>query len=175
MDSVKKEIWTIGHSNRSLAEFIDILRSFEIKILVDVRRFPGSRKFPHFNREELQKALDENNIKYLHLESLGGRRKVQPESENNAWRLASFQGYADHMETPEFSQAIRIIENEAEASRLAYMCSEAVWWSCHRSLISDYLKVRGWKVNHIMSANKEMEHPYTKPAKIVDGRLSYKL
>lgn len=173
--SVKKEIWTIGHSNRPLAEFIDILQTFEIKILVDVRRFPGSRKFPHFNRDELRTSLAENSIRYLHLESLGGRRKVQPQSNNIAWRLASFQGYADYMETLEFKEAMEILKSHAENLKCAYMCSEAVWWSCHRSLISDYLKVRGWKVNHIMSLTKEMEHPYTKPATIVDGQLSYKL
>lgn len=174
MDSAKKEIWTIGHSTRSLADFINILKSFGIEILVDVRRFPGSRKFPHFNREELAIALPENNIKYLHLEALGGRRKGQPDSQNTAWRLASFRGYADYMSTKEFQEAMEILQHKAKNSRLAYMCSEAVWWSCHRSLISDQLKVLGWKVNHIMSETKEMEHPYTKPARIIDGKLSYK-
>src|SRR5690606_27178628 len=102
MESAINEIWTIGHSTRSSEGFINILKSFKIEILVDVRRFPGSRKFPHFKSEELAITLQDNNINYLHLESLGGRRKVQPDSQNTAWRLASFQGYADYMETEEF-------------------------------------------------------------------------
>lgn len=171
--SSNKEIWTIGHSTHPLPEFLEILFSFKIEILVDVRRFPGSRKFPYFNKENLQFSLSENQIKYIHLEDLGGRRKVQPDSKNTAWRLASFQAYADHMETEIFQDSVEQLQELASNSRVAYMCSEAVWWSCHRSLISDYLKVRGWKVNHIMGINKEMEHPYTKPARIVDGQLNY--
>lgn len=174
MDTLEKEIWTIGHSTRSIEEFIDILNFYGIKTLIDVRRFPGSRKFPHFNREDLAASLAQSNINYSHLESLGGRRKVHPDSQNTAWRLASFRGYADHMETSEFKNAVKILEDETEHSRVAYMCSEAVWWSCHRSLISDYLKVKGWRVIHIMDKNKVMDHPYTKPASIVDGKLSYK-
>lgn|SRR5690606_12775403 len=174
MQSIQNEIWTIGHSTRSLEDFIEMLKSYEIDFLADVRRFPGSRKFPHFNKEELEAALKENNINYLHLESLGGRRKVLPGSHNTAWRLASFQGYADHMQTEEFKMGIYILKDKAQKFRLAYMCSEAVWWSCHRSLISDQLKAEGWKVNHIMSETKEMEHPYTKPARIIEGKLSYK-
>lgn len=170
----QREIWSIGHSTRTMEEFMDILHSFQIEQLVDVRRFPGSRKYPHFNIENLVTALPEKGIKYLHLEDLGGRRKVAKTSENTAWRLASFRGYADHMETETFRNAAAKLCEMAKNNRVAYMCSEAVWWSCHRSLISDYLKIRKWKVNHIMAEAKEMEHPYTKPARIIDGKLSYK-
>ena len=172
--SSKKEIWTIGHSIRPLEEFIDILKSFEIELLVDVRRYPGSRKFPFYNKENLEISLPENGINYLHLENLGGRRKMRKDSENTAWRLASFRGYADYMETTEFATAAEELESVADKNKVAYMCSEAVWWSCHRSLISDYLKVRDWTVHHIMNRDKIMEHPYTKPAKVENGKLSYK-
>lgn len=168
-----KKIWTIGHSTRSFKDFVDILYSYKIEILVDIRRFPGSRKFPHFNSEYLVHALPEQNIEYLHLEELGGRRKVQKGSKNTAWRLASFQGYADYMETKEFEVAVDHLQKTAKGKNVAYMCSEAVWWSCHRSLVSDYLKFRNWEVIHILGPEKDMEHPYTKPAKIIEGNLSY--
>lgn len=168
-----KKIWTVGHSTRSIQEFVEILNSFGIEILVDVRRYPGSKKFPHFNKEKMENTIPEKGIEYIHLENLGGRRKVQKESKNNAWRLKSFQGYADYMETEEFKMAADKLQKLASEKRVAYMCSEAVWWSCHRSLISDYLKIRNWEVMHIMGENKKMEHPYTKPAQIIDGELSY--
>ena len=168
-----KEIWTIGHSTRSFEEFVEILESFRIECLVDVRRFPGSRKFPSYNKESLQESLPKNGINYVHLEDLGGRRKASKESQNNAWRLLSFRGYADYMETESFQNAAEELQEIAKGSRVAYMCAEAVWWSCHRSLVSDYLKVRGWKVTHIMGSGKGMEHPYTKPAQVVDGKLFY--
>lgn len=169
----EKKIWTIGHSTRSIIEFVEILNSFRIELLVDVRRYPGSKKFPHFNREHMENSLPEKGIEYVHLENLGGRRKVHKESQNTAWRLASFQGYADYMETEEFKNAADQLQKFAREKKVAYMCSEAVWWSCHRSLISDYLKIRDWEVIHIMGQEKEMEHPYTKPARIVDGKLTY--
>lgn len=172
--NLDKEIWTIGHSTRSLEDFLELLHFFKIEQLVDVRRFPGSRKFPHFDLENLVSSLPENGIGYLHLEDLGGRRKVNKESKNTAWRLASFRGYADHMETEKFQEAASRLSNSGLKSKVAYMCSEAVWWSCHRSLISDYLKVRGWKVNHIMDVDKIIVHPYTKPAEVEDGELSYR-
>ena len=168
-----KEIWTIGHSTRTQEEFLELLRNFRIDQLVDVRRYPGSRKYPHFNKDHLEVFLPQNQIGYLHLEALGGRRKVSKDSRNMAWRLISFRGYADHMETEVFQEAAQQLQEIAREKRIAYMCSEAVWWSCHRSLISDYLKIRGWQVDHIMGPDKAMEHPYTKPARIIDGKLSY--
>jgi len=169
-----KTIWTIGHSTHTLGEFIEMLFSFEIKLLADIRSFPGSRKFPQFNKENLEASLPENGIEYIHLKKLGGRRKVNPDSKNTSWRHLAFRAYADYMETEDFKIGIEELEAVAKKQRTAYMCSEAVWWRCHRSMVSDYLKSEGWKVMHIMSAGKEVEHPYTAPAKIVNGRLTYR-
>lgn len=166
-------VWTIGHSTRTIEAFIDMLKSFNIKQLVDVRHFPGSRKYPHFNKEALAISLANNNIRYEHIESLGGRRKAVQDTKNTAWRHAAFRGYADHMDTPEFKVGMVRLRELASNSNTAYMCSEAVWWRCHRSLISDLLKSEGWTVNHIMDVGTSKEHPYTAPARIVDGKLSY--
>ncbi len=168
-----KTIFTIGHSNHPFEEFLEMLKAFEIETLVDIRRYPGSRKYPHFNKDHLEKSLPEKEIQYLHYEDLGGRRKVKPDSHNTAWRLDSFRGYADYMETDSFQKAIEKLETLAKEKRVAYMCSEAVWWSCHRSLVSDYLKNEGWNVQHIMSKTKSNEHPYTKPARIINDKLVY--
>ena len=168
-----KTIWTIGHSTHSLDEFVAMLHSFEIEIVVDIRSFPGSRKFPQFNKEALEKSLPENKIAYTHLKKLGGRRKVDPESKNTIWRHPAFRGYADYMETNSFVEGIKELTEIAQQQRTAYMCSEAVWWRCHRSMVSDYLKAQGWDVQHIMQINKSSEHPYTQPARIVDGKLTY--
>lgn len=168
-----KAIWTIGHSTRSIDDFIGLLRSFEIGQLADVRHFPGSRKFPHFNKPELQSSLLKAGIQYHHLVSLGGRRKPDPNSKNTGWRHPAFRGYADYMGTDDFRNGIITLEKIGSAQRTAYMCSEAVWWRCHRSLISDYLKVKGWQVNHIMDVAKSSEHPYTSPARVINNELSY--
>lgn len=170
----KKIIWTIGHSTHPFDEFLSILKSFHIELIADIRSYPGSRKYPHFNKEYLQVSLPENNIKYVHLKDLGGRRKVHPDSHNIGWRLDAFRGYADYMETEAFSIAIKELESFASAERTAYMCAEALWWHCHRSLVSDYLKICGWTVFHIMGIRKSQEHPYTAPAIIVNGRLTYR-
>lgn len=169
----ENKIWTIGHSTRSFDEFVAMLDSFDIEHLVDVRRFPGSRKFPQFNKDDLEISLPENKIKYTHLEDLGGRRKAAPDSKNTVWRNASFMGYADYMETPAFREALKTLKEMAVNDRIAIMCSEAVWWCCHRSMVADALKAENWKVMHIMGPDKEQEHPYTQPAKIVNGQLSY--
>jgi uncharacterized protein (DUF488 family) len=168
-----KVIWTIGHSTRSLEEFVNMLQSFKIELVADIRSYPGSRRYPHFNKEALELSLPEKGINYIHLKNLGGRRKVSPDSINTGWRLAAFRGYADYMNTDVFKLGIDELEHLAEKQRTAYMCSEAVWWRCHRSLISDYLKVRGWIVMHILGIAKAEEHPYTSPARIVNGVLSY--
>ncbi|WP_417429722.1 DUF488 family protein [Halpernia sp.] len=168
-----KQIWTIGHSTHTEEEFLEMLKSFEIKNLVDVRSLPGSRKFPQFNKEHLEIIMPENGIHYFHFLDLGGRRKVAPNSLNTSWRNTSFQAYADYMETDEFKKALPKLEKLALEKRTAFFCSEAVWWRCHRSMISDELKAEGWEVCHIMSVGKSMEHPYTQPAKIIDGKLTY--
>jgi uncharacterized protein (DUF488 family) len=166
-------IWTIGHSTHSFDEFLAMLRSFQIERLVDIRSFPGSRRYPHFNKESLHVSMPEAGVIYTHIVELGGRRKAKPNSKNTAWRLDAFKGYADYMETDDFRNGIKQLEVLGLAQRTAYMCSEAVWWSCHRALVSDYLKVQGWTVMHIMGIGKAQEHPFTSPAKIVSGMLSY--
>ena len=166
-------IWTIGHSTHTLEKFIAMLESFSIELVVDIRSFPGSRRYPHFNKESLAVSLSKSNIEYMHLVDLGGRRKPKIDSRNNGWRHVAFRGYADYMETDSFKKAIVTVENLGNEKRLAYMCSEAVWWRCHRSLVSDYLKHKGWTVIHIMTVGKGEEHPYTSPARIVNGNLVY--
>ena len=173
MPEENKTIWTIGHSTRSLEELLTMLHSFNIEIVADVRHFPGSRKYPHFNKESMEVTLPQNNIQYTHISSLGGRRKVNPGSRNTAWKNNAFRGYADYMETDIFKEGIIELAGKALKQRTAFMCSEAVWWRCHRSMIADYLKLQGWKVMHIMDVAKAQEHPYTSPARIVDGELNY--
>jgi uncharacterized protein (DUF488 family) len=166
-------IWTIGHSTRSLQDFVALLHSFKIEILVDIRSYPGSRRYPHFNKEAMEISLPANGIRYRHLKELGGRRKPLVNSINTAWRNDAFRGYADYMQTSEFKKAIDELQTIAKKQYTAYMCSEAVWWSCHRALVSDVLKLKGWTVMHIMDVGKATEHPYTKPARVVNGVLHY--
>ena len=172
-ERVEPTIWTIGHSNRSAQDFLEILKAFKIEMLADIRRYPGSRKYSHFNSDTLKEQLDENNIQYLHIPELGGRRKPRSDSKNTSWRHSAFRGYADYMETDEFKNAVQQLQDIATKYRTAYMCSEAVWWSCHRALVSDFLKIQGWHVMHIMGITKATEHPYTSAAKIIDNQLVY--
>jgi uncharacterized protein (DUF488 family) len=173
MKEVERVVWTIGHSTHSLDEFLALLHSFNIQLVVDIRSYPGSRRYPHFNKEALQISLTQNNIRYLHLKELGGRRKADPNSINTGWRHEAFRGYADYMQTSDFKKGIDELQQLALHRRTAYMCSEAVWWRCHRSMVSDYLKSIGWTVLHIMDKEKAEEHPYTSPARIVNGKLMY--
>lgn len=170
----KLSLWTIGHSTLAIEELVDRLKSFEIQLLADVRSFPGSRRFPHFNKENLNVSLPEAGIDYQHFPELGGRRRALSDSLNMAWESKTFRGYADYMETPQFQDGIRRLLETASQGNTAIMCAEAVWWRCHRGLISDYLKARGVEVVHIISANKSEVHPYTSAAQIIDGRLSYR-
>jgi len=167
-------IWTIGHSTREIDSFVLLLEEKGIKLLADVRSWPGSKRYPQFNREALAKSLADAGICYEHLPELGGRRKSKPDSRNTAWRNASFRAYADHMETEEFQKGIeRLLDLAGEGGPAAIMCAEAVWWRCHRSLISDFLKARGVEVMHILDANKTEPHRFTSAARVVDGNLSY--
>ena len=170
----KLKLWTVGHSTRPIEEFVEALRSFEIKVLIDVRSFPGSRRCPQFNQEQLNASLAEAGIQYQHFPELGGRRRVRPDSINVAWRNESFRGYADYMDTEDFRGGITRLLDVARARRTAIMCAEAVWWRCHRSMISDYLRAKGIEVNHIMGAGKSEPHPFTSAARIVNGELSYR-
>ena len=169
-------IWTIGHSTRTIDDFISLLKENEIKLLADVRAWPGSKRYPQFNKEALAESLSAHGIRYEHFPELGGKRKSKPDSRNTAWRNASFRGYADYMETEQFHKGVeRLLDVSAKIGSTAIMCAEAVWWSCHRSLIADYLKARGVEVMHILVANKVEPHPYTSAARIVNGELSYEV
>jgi uncharacterized protein (DUF488 family) len=167
-------IWTIGHSTLSVEDFLARLRSFQIDLLADVRSFPGSRRYPHFNKENLSAALIDAGICYEHLRELGGRRRPRPDSLNMTWRNESFRGYADYMETLAFREGVEHLLTTAQHQRVAIMCSEAVWWRCHRSMISDYLKVKGIEVMHIMNEGKAEPHPFTSAARVIKGELSYR-
>jgi uncharacterized protein (DUF488 family) len=184
-------IWTIGHSTRSIDDFISLLKKNGIKLLADVRSLPGSKRYPQFNREALAESLNAHGIRYEHFPELGGRRRPNADSRNTAWRNASFRGYADYMETEEFHKGVERLLGLARSDGLgssesfrgsktvtpwstAIMCAEAVWWRCHRSLISDYLKADDIEVMHILDANKVEPHPFTSAARIVNGELSYR-
>lgn len=157
----EKIIWTIGHSTRTREEFLAAIASFGIEVLADVRRYPGSKKYPQFNVDALEQYLPESGISYLQQPALGGRRKPRPGSGNTIWRNEAFRGYADYAETGDFGRAMDELKSVAVHRRVAYMCSEAVWWRCHRAIISDYLKEEGWTVMHILKENSAVEHPYT--------------
>ncbi len=174
MAAQPQKIWTIGHSTHALDAFLGLLRAHKIETVADVRLMPGSKRYPHFNREALSVSLQQNGMEYLHFPELGGRRKPRPDSPNTAWRNESFRGYADHMESAEFQQGMARLDSLAAGERVAVMCAEAVWWQCHRALIADWLKVRGVEVLHILSENKVEPHPYTSAARVIDGQLSYR-
>jgi uncharacterized protein (DUF488 family) len=167
------EIWTIGHSTRSAEEFLGLLAANKIEVLADVRRFAASRKYPHFGQADLSESLAKAGIKYAPFPELGGRRRPRKDSTNTVWRNESFRGYADYMETGEFRAGIERLSNLAHRKRTALMCSEAVWWRCHRGLIADYLKSGGASVLHIVNAKKTEPHPYTTAARLVEGKLTY--
>lgn len=171
--NVPKQIWTIGHSNQSIEAFIGLLTSHHISALADVRLLPGSRKHPQFNAEALEQSLADVGISYHPFPELGGRRRPRPDSPNTAWRNASFRGYADYMDSPEWRGGLERLERLACERKTAVMCAETLWWKCHRALISDFEKARGVEVLHILSDNKVEEHPYTSAAQLIDGRLSY--
>jgi uncharacterized protein (DUF488 family) len=171
--AVPKTIWTIGHSTRSIEEFLSLLVESRVEVIADVRSFPGSRKFPQYNKEALAASLPAQAIGYHWLPELGGRRRASPDSPNIAWRNASFRGYADYMATTEFAQGLLQLLDVANKARTAIMCSEAVWWRCHRSMIADALIVRGIEVLHILDAKHTVVHPMTSPARIVGGALTY--
>lgn len=168
-----KTLWTIGHSNRPLEQFLELLTQHGIEAIADVRRFPGSRRQPQYAQEALAASLSEQDIIYRWIPTLGGRRRPLPNSPNSAWRNLSFRGYADYMATPEFESGLAELRELAAVKRTAVLCAESVWWRCHRALIADVLKAAGVEVLHILDARQTVSHSFTSPAHIVDGRLSY--
>ena len=165
-------IYTIGHSTRTLDELVTLLRENGVTRLADIRRYPGSRRYPHFSRESLAKSLPAAGIEYHHLEDLGGRRKPLPDSPNTALRNEQFRAYADYMATPEFHTAVDRLTGSDQTT--ASMCAEAVPWKCHRNLLSDELLRRGLRVVHILGPGSQKEHEMTKLATINGDRVEYR-
>lgn len=163
----------MGHSTRSADEFLDLLKQHAIERVADVRRYPASRRYPHFSRDTLAVSLQSQDIGYSWFEALGGRRRAAPGSTNTAWRNEAFRGYADYMQTAEFDAALSEVLALCERERTAIMCSEAVWWRCHRGLIADLLLSRGVQVLHITDSGAADGHPYTPAARLDQGQLTY--
>jgi len=166
-------VWTIGHSTRSLDQFINLLRAHAVTCVVDVRTVPHSRRNPQFDNASLPVSLKKAGLRYVHMPGLGGLRHAQRDSVNVGWRNASFRGYADHMQTPEFEQNLKEVIALAATERVALMCAEAVPWRCHRSLIGDALLVRGIRVEDIMSETRAQTHALTSFAKVRGVRIKY--
>ena len=168
-----RRVFTIGHSTHALEAFVALLGRHGVKRVADVRRFPGSRRNPQFAREALAGGLAADGIGYAHIEALGGRRSVAPGSPNEGWENAAFRGYADHMASAAFAAGLAELEALAAAEPTAVMCAEALWWQCHRRLVSDALVARGWAVDHIGPGGELAAHALT-PFAAVDGdRVTY--
>lgn len=168
---MSRRIYTIGHSTRSIEELVGLLREHGIRTLVDIRRFPGSRRHPQFSKEALSRSLPERNVAYLHLEELGGRRRPRRDSPNTFWDSEPFRGYADHMASEEFRAAVeRLLALEG---RSCVMCAEAVPWRCHRNLLADDLVRRGVEVIHIVGAGQWERHALHPSARVEGDRLVY--
>lgn len=167
-------IHTVGHSTRSFDEFLSLVQSADINLLLDVRRYPASRRYPQFNRENLTQSLRAHSIDYVHEPDLGGRRSATADSRNLFWRNASFRAYADYMNSPEFHAALERLLQAAEVKNVAVMCAEAVPWRCHRQLIADALVARGHEVRHILSDSRIDTHELNPGAVIAgDGTVHY--
>jgi uncharacterized protein (DUF488 family) len=167
-------VWTIGHSNRSLGEFLALLRGSPIEAVADVRRYPASRVHPHFDREELERSLAEEGIAYRHFVDLGGRRsKRAAGSVNTAWRVDAFNAFADHMQTETFSASLAGLIELAEARRTAIMCAEALPWQCHRRLIADALVAKGFCVMDIIGPGQVRPHELPDFARVAHGQVTY--
>ncbi len=171
---VAKRIYALGHSTRTQAQLVDLLRHFGVTTAADIRTVPRSRRNPQFNREELELALPREGIRYVHLPRLGGlRRGLGPASPNTAWRNASFRGFADYMLGEEFEHGLQELLALANAGPVAMMCAEAVPWRCHRSLVADALLARGIVVQHIQSARRASPHQLTPFAQVEGQRVTY--
>ena len=171
--AMRPTVWTIGHSTRSEAEFLELLALHRIELIADVRRYPGSRRWPQFAQPHLQRSLGSHGVAYLWLPQLGGRRRPTADSPNTAWRSAMFRGYADYMATEPFADGLAELVSVSYGLRTCIMCAEAVWWRCHRGLIADVLKWQGFAVCHILARTTAASHPYTAAAHVTRGGLSY--
>ena len=166
-------IWTVGHSTRTASELRDVLTAHGIELVVDVRRFPGSRRLPHFGAAALETNLGKAGFGYHALPALGGRRKPIPDSPNDAWRHVAFRGYADHVASDEFAEGLEELLMLAHGLRTAIMCAELLWWRCHRRLIADVLVSLDFPVFHIRDADSVEPHRLAAPARLENGVLTY--
>ena len=167
------QVLTVGHSTHSLTDLLALLRRHEVRALADVRRHPGSRRLPHFNREVLERELPASGIAYEHLPELGGHRRPRPDSANSGWDAGGFRGYADHMDSEEFATGLERLEALAAERRTVVMCAEGLWWRCHRRLIADALVARGWRMRHIAPDGRLTDHELPAFAVVEGGRVSY--
>lgn len=168
-------VYTVGHSTRPIAEFLELLARHDIELVADVRRFPGSRRLPQFGSEPLEASLAARGIAYRWLPALGGRRRPEPDSPNVGWRHPAFRAYADYLATEPFAEGLFELLMLAGGVRTAIMCAEVLWWRCHRRLIADVLVSLGFSVAHIGSGAAAEPHRLTAPAHLVRGILSYDL
>jgi uncharacterized protein (DUF488 family) len=167
-------VYTVGHSTRSAPQLLEILRDAQVDVVADVRAFPSSRRHPQFNRDALANWLPEAGIEYVHMPALGGRRTPRTPSPNQGWRERGFRGYADYMATAAFWTALGTLERQAASRTTAIMCAEALWWRCHRRLISDALSARGWDVEHLGTGSAQQRHELTSFAhRGEDGVITY--
>jgi uncharacterized protein (DUF488 family) len=157
-DNDKSVLWTVGHSTRTINDFINLLKTYNIELLADIRSYPGSKRYPHFNKNPLCVSLAGNHIEYLHIPELGGRRKPAGVSTHTEWKNTSFRAYADYMDTDNFYKGITILKSISGVKRTAIMCAEALWWKCHRRLVSDYMFAYGSRVIHIIDVSKSEIH-----------------
>jgi uncharacterized protein (DUF488 family) len=172
--SRRPTLFTIGHSTHPIETFLGLLASHQIALLVDVRSYPSSRRWPHFNQAELQRSLEASEIAYRWCPRLGGRRKSsRVDSPHRAWEHPAFRAYADYTETPDFADGLNELMNAAHEVRTAVMCSEGLWWRCHRRIISDHLTMRGWEIMHIMPDSKLALHALPEFATVTNHRIVY--
>lgn len=169
----KPTIFTIGHSTRTIGQFIALLKAHGVREVIDIRTMPGSRHNSQFGKARLEKSLKKEKIAYTHLLELGGLRRAKKDSMNLGWRNASFRGYADYMETMDFAEGLKDLIKIARRKRSAIMCAEAVPWRCHRSLVADALTKKKWKVLHIQSARTAREHRLTPFLRMKAGKITY--
>jgi uncharacterized protein (DUF488 family) len=168
------DAFTMGFSNRTWEATVVILQGFGIERLVDIRTLPGSRRTPQFNLENLQDKLPEAGIEYVHMKSLGGLRKPMKDSSlNAAWRNHSFRGYADYMQSPAFEESLKTLISLIKEKRTVYVCTEAVFWRCHRQLVSDALHIRGYRIGHILGTGKVQAHSLTPFARVDGNHITY--
>jgi uncharacterized protein (DUF488 family) len=173
-DDERPVLYTIGHSTHPIERFLELLNEHRIATLADVRSFPSSRRWPQFNQAELTRSTAGAGIEYRWLKRLGGRRhELRPDSPHTAWTHPAFRSYADYMDSEEFEKGIEELQASAIAARTVIMCSEGLWWRCHRRLVSDKMLTLGWSVMHILPAGKPAPHQLTEFARVADGRLIY--